>query len=273
MSETRHLDSHLHLQGDHLARPVHALLRRAANAGVRRMFCNATHEDDWQEVLELAAEGMGIFPFLGIHPWFVATAVPEWENRLRGLAQKIPAGIGEIGLDRACRADFRQQHRIFLTQLHLASELQRPVSIHCVRAWGPLLESLERCAATKGLPPIMIHGYAGSQQTLRRLLKAGCFISFSGRLMTNPKLLPCFFETPLNRLLLETDSQGWLSAADQSPPEAGRTPEQPPPSCLEPAAIVRLYTWAAETRGIDLAELRQRIWRNGEIFAHTILPR
>jgi TatD DNase family protein len=310
MSESAgYLDSHLHLQGKTLAPRVDALLERAGNAGVRRMFCNATHEDDWQAVIDLAAGGREIIPFLGIHPWFAETAGPEWETRLLSLVREIPAGIGEIGLDRRCRADFRRQQQVFLTQLHLASELGRPVVIHCVKAWGPLLESLEQFAARNRLPPTMIHSYAGSKETLRRLLKAGCLISFSCRLMTEPKLLPCFLETPLPRLLLETDSQGRLSVAGAragagatdsqgrlsvagARDGAGATDSQgrlsvggqvrqgaataadnPQPSCAEPATILRLYAWAASTRGINQQELRQRIWSNGEIFTDTILPR
>lgn len=171
--------------------------------------------------------------------------------------QQNPAGIGEIGLDRRCRADFSRQQQIFLTQLQMASELRRPVVIHCVKAWGALLETLEQFAANKRLPPTMIHSYGGSIETLHRLLKAGCFISYTRRIMTEPKLQPCFLETPLDRLLLETD------AGTQEAQTTGQ----------EPAAIIGLYAWAAATRGIEQQEFNQRIWSNGEIFADTILPR
>jgi TatD DNase family protein len=260
-SSAGYLDSHLHLQKN-----VDTLLE-GAKRGVQRMFCNATREADWQTVIDLAVGNKEVIPFLGIHPWFAETAGPGWEQRLMSRLQQNRAGIGEIGLDRRCRADFSRQQQIFLTQLQLASALRRPVVIHCVKAWGALLEILEPFAASKRLPPAMIHSYGGSQETLRRLLKAGCFISYSCRIMAEAKLQPCFLDTPPDKLLLETDAPGQA----QKPPTTDA--DNPSPECHEPAAIIRLYAWAAATRGIEQQKFNQRIWSNGEIFADTILPR
>jgi len=264
---TGYLDSHLHLQACTPRPDVDALLDRAERSGVRRMFCNATREDDWQAVIDLAAGNREVIPFLGIHPWFAETAAPGWEQRLASRLQRTPAGIGEIGLDRRCRADFSRQQQIFLTQLQLASALRRPVVIHCVKAWGALMEILEQFAAERRLPPAMIHSYGGSQETLRRLLKAGCFISYACRIMAEDKLQPCFLETPLDQLLLETDAPG------QAQKTAAIDAHKPSPECHEPAAIIRLHAWAAATRGVEQQKFNQRIWSNGEIFADTILSR
>jgi TatD DNase family protein len=234
------------------------------------MFCNATHEGDWQAIIDLAAKNKEVIPFLGIHPWFAETAGPGWEQRLMSLLQQNPAGIGEIGLDRRCRADFNRQQQIFLAQLQLASELGRPVVIHCVKAWGALLEILESFAANaakRQFPPTMIHSYGGSQETLHRLLKAGCFISYSCRIMAETKLQPCFLDTPPDKLLLETDAPG------QAQKQAATDADNPLPEWYEPAAIIRLYAWAAATLGMEQPQFNQQIWSNGEIFADTILPR
>ncbi len=261
---SRYLDSHCHLQASRLIPHMDSIIERAGKAGVARMFCNATREEDWQSVVDLAAREGGIIPFLGIHPWFVETAGAGWEVRLMSLLQQIGAGIGEIGLDKCCRADFLSQQQIFLTQIEMASELGRPLVIHCVKAWGRLLEMLEGCA--NPLPPIMIHAFAGSREILHRLIKLGCFISFSVRMTIESKVRSCFVETPLAHLLLETDAPGHLTRQRPAKPNA-------PEICDEPAAIPRLYQWAAAMRGMDLPEFCQEIWRNGEIFTDTILPR
>jgi TatD DNase family protein len=271
-----------------MASQIDIFMERARNAGVARMLCNATREKDWQAVVDLAAEAPEIIPFLGIHPWFAETAVTGWEERLLSLLQQVPAGIGETGLDKCCRADFGRQQQIFLTQLKMASELKRPLVIHCVKAWGRLLEMLEQFAGP--LPPIMIHSFAGSRETLQRLLRLGCFISFSGRLVTDSKVHPCFLATPLANLLLETDGQGWPgvtrsmegirvtdAGATDSPAQSGRqlSPGSHDPKTVyaEPAAIIKLYELAATMRGMPPDEFRQEIWKNGEIFTNTILPR
>ena len=41
-------------------------------------------------------------------------------------------------------------------QVALAHELQRPVSIHCVRAVGKVYEVLEQAKKTKTLPPAVV---------------------------------------------------------------------------------------------------------------------
>lgn len=268
LSPAKYLDSHLHLQEKHLAPVIDGILERAGNAGVARMFCNATREEDWQAVLDLAAGTPEIIPFLGIHPWFAETAGAGWEERLMSLLQQIPAGIGETGLDKCCRADFGRQQQIFLIQMQMASELKRPLAVHCVKAWGKLLEMLEQFADP--LPPIMIHSFAGSRETLQRLLRLGCFISFSARLATNSKIHTCFLATPLANLLLETDVS---AQPGRQPPRGSDDQNKPKMVCDEPAAITRLYKSAATMREMNLDEFRQEIWKNGEIFTNTIVPR
>lgn len=268
LSPAKYLDSHLHLQEKHLAPVIDDILERAGKAGVARMFCNATREEDWQAVLDLAAGAPEIIPFLGIHPWFAETVGAGWEESLMSLLLQIPAGIGETGLDKCCRADFGRQQQIFLIQMQMASELKRPLVIHCVKAWGKLLEMLEQFADP--LPPIMIHSFAGSPETLQRLLRLGCFISFSARLATDSKVYTCFLATPLANLLLETDVP---VHPDRHPPRGSDDPNKPKMVCDEPAAIIWLYESAATMRGMTLNEFRQEIWENGEIFTNTILPR
>lgn len=304
-----YLDSHLHLQAQDLVHTLDSILERAEKAGVKRMFCNATCEEDWQAVINLAHRrkeegGQAIVPFLGIHPWFAESASAGWEERLLARLQGVRAGIGEIGLDKSCRADIERQRQVFVAQLQIASALRRPVAIHCVKAWGPLLKTLEQFAQRKMLPAIMIHAYGGSAETLQRLIRLGCFISFSCRLIADRKRHPAFLATPITQLLLETDSQGRLSVAGardstgatdglklnfkaNAMDETGGAPEgpdqarkvlpidivNPETSCSEPAGILGLYAWAAAMRGMEQQELRQRIWKNGEIFTDTLLPR
>jgi TatD DNase family protein len=259
-----YLDSHLHLQDTRLTSTLDRILERAKAAGVAKMLCNATHEEDWQSVVDLAIRIPEALPFLGIHPWFAETAKTGWEDRLLHLLALIPAGIGEIGLDKACRVDFGRQQQIFASQLEMAATLKRPLSIHCVKAWGPLVEMLTEYSGRNQLPPTMIHSFSGSSEILQRLIKLGCWISFSPRLATASRLLPLFTATPLAGLLLETDSPG--RPARQPAPDRKDEP-------TEPVAIAQLYSFAASLRGMALPEFCQEIWKNGEIFTDTILPR
>lgn len=259
---TSTLDSHCHLPTPDIASKLGQITAKSKHPNADRYFCNATCEKDWQAMLGLAAKERTIVPFLGVHPWFAETVIPGWAERLLSLLQQTSSGIGETGLDSCCHVNFDRQQQVFLIQLQIASELQRPLVIHCVKAWGRLLEILERFIGPR--PTIMIHSFSGSGETLRRLIAIDCFISFSPKLATNNRLHPLFMATPLTHLLLETDT-AWCPVQIIAPDRHDL------PS--EPATITQLYQVAATLRGKTLPEFCQQISKNGDIFTNTIFPR
>ncbi|MCD6389063.1 MAG: TatD family hydrolase [Desulfobulbaceae bacterium] len=263
------LDSHLHLQNKRIMPRSAEIVSKAVKRGVVKMICNATSERDWQDVLDLAKEHNAVYPFLGIHPWYGDTVEKKWLDRLTTTVQKNSVGIGEIGLDRVCKTDFLQQEKIFLAQLELARQQRCPVAIHCVKAWGRLVEILSDFQSH--IPAIMIHGFAGSRETMERLTRMGIFISFSTQLAhpARKKLRDVFLQTPLDRILLETDSPNQfcaelakLSAAEKQTALMKKT------KVNEPAVIPALYHYGAALRGIKLDDFTKSLWKNGKIFTN-----
>jgi TatD DNase family protein len=69
-----------------------------------------------------------------------------WLARLRRLLRQHPgACVGEFGLDRSAvipgtKARVALEHQLRIARAHMAvaAEFQRPVSLHCVRATGPM---------------------------------------------------------------------------------------------------------------------------------------
>jgi TatD DNase family protein len=120
MDSFRLLDSHVHLLDKRFTGRLERVLERAARAGVELMFCNATQESDWQEILNLSKTTPAVLPFLGIHPWFADTVTEGWEKRLEALLAANRAGIGEAGLDKRCGVSQDLQEEVFLIQLRLA---------------------------------------------------------------------------------------------------------------------------------------------------------
>ena len=204
-------DSHNHLQFFRLgeAEPLLAAMR---SAGVTHCVVNSTRESDWEAVAELAEiHPEMIVPAFGIHPWHAHQLGALWQQRLRGLLERFPrAGVGECGLDRWVAAPgVAAQAPVFLKQLHIAREMDRTVTIHCVRAWGILLDML---AAHAPLPRLVLHSFAGSLETARRLLALGAYFSLSGQALLPRKasLLEVFRHLPRQRVLLETDAPDML---------------------------------------------------------------
>lgn len=200
-------DAHCHLQDERLAGRLPDVLNRAEHAGVRRMLCCGCHERNWETVLALAQAHPEIVPSFGIHPWYMDGRTDGWYGTLERFLAHQPSGVGEIGLDHAVtpRAD-EEQESVFIAQLRLARRLNRPVSLHCRKAWGRLLEIL-RAEGGVGCGGL-IHSYSGSVELVKPLEEMGLYISFSGAITrpANKRGHQALAAVSPERLLIETDS-------------------------------------------------------------------
>lgn len=135
---------------------------------------------------------------VGLHPWYVAV---DWEEQLR--MQSEVAGkkrvvlIGEAGLDKVCKTDFALQQTVFLRQIELAEEIQKPLIIHCVKAWQELIAIREKVLPSV---PWIIHGFRGKPELARQLLELGINLSYGEKFNAESVRV-----TPLERLCTETD--------------------------------------------------------------------
>lgn len=206
-------DSHNHLHDSRL-RDSETLIADMRRVGIVGCVVNATREADWHEVADLAAHAPDfIRPAFGIHPWHADTAQEGWQNRLRAVLENDSnATLGECGLDQwVADPKLHTQLPIFLDQLHIAREMERPITIHCLKGWGPLIDAF---AIAPPPPRFLMHSFAGSIEIARRLIPLGAYFSFSGYFL-HPRKLPTlevFKQLPLDRILLETD------APDMRPP-------------------------------------------------------
>jgi len=230
-------DAHNHLMDARFSGATERLVSEAREAGVHRMVVNSTRESDWPEVSRLAATLPGILPSYGIHPWYLASASDHWKEALRArLVAEPDAAVGEIGIDRwilEARAEVRDQHSpglassipasleqqaaAFVWQLGLAAELGRPASLHCLQAWGFLLELLR--ASPRPKAGFLLHSYGGPREMIPALAELGAFFGFPGYFLHERKerQREVFRHVPIDRLLVETD------APDQPLPEASLT--------------------------------------------------
>lgn len=261
MSHFPLIDSHVHLQDNRYNPFLGDVLKRAQDSNIQLLFCNGTREDDWQMVLGLAGKYTQIIPFIGIHPWHSDQVSDNWLKILEELLANHSCGVGEIGIDRPCGIDSKHQREVFAAQLKVAVRYKRPVVVHCVKYWGLLLETLETLAKSTLPVPVMIHSFSGSMETMQRLVSLGCYLSFATGLC-NPKqerLRNVFIDTPLDNILLETDSPDQLTFS--SPVVAGLN---------EPALITELYQQGAALKGMEPETFNNRIWSNATVFTDQI---
>ena len=112
--------------------------------------------------------------------------------------------IGETGLDFACPVPREAQFAALRAQLDLARRTGRPVVLHCVRAFEPLMRELAACEPRA----VIFHGFIGSPEQAQQALRRGYYLSFGERTFASSKTLRALCETPLGQLFFETDAAG-----------------------------------------------------------------
>ena len=204
-------DAHNHLQDERLAPHRTEIMATIERVGVVKMVVNGSGEADWPKVLALARQFPQVLPSFGFHPWYVKERTANWQEVLVRHLDAIPSAIGEIGLDRWIKDhDLPQQEEVFVWQLRLAAERDLPVSIHCLQAWGKLLELLQ--AGPRPRRGFLLHSYGGPAEMVGPLAKLGACFSFPGYFIHERKLRQreTFRLVPPDRLLIETDAPDQL---------------------------------------------------------------
>jgi TatD DNase family protein len=175
-------------------------------------------------------------PFsIGIHPWFINNDNFEEDLLIveEKLQQKNCFAIGECGLDTLIIVDFELQKEIFKRHIYLSEEYQKPIIIHCVKAYQEIIEF------KKELNPKQVwilHGFNKSKQLAESLIKNNIILSFGKEVIKKVKLQKVLVELPLSSILLETDD------ADVS--------------------IQEMYQKVSEIKQVSLEVLQEEIGRN-----------
>ncbi len=258
-------DAHNHLQDERFTDHVR-IVAEAASVGVVRMVVNGACEENWPLVQQLAGQFPQVLPSFGYHPWHLHERSPDWQRTLVSFLEATPSAVGEIGLDRwKPGLPYDGQEEAFIWQLRLAAERNVAASIHCLQAWGRMLELL--CENPRPARGFLLHSYGGSREMVEPLVKLGAYFSFPGYFMHQRKARQreAFAAVPLDRLLIETD------APDQMLPESeNRFPLQTPDGrpINHPANLAAVYEFMARERGLASAEFAGQVEENFQRLFH-----
>lgn len=147
----------------------------------------------------------------GLHPWYLQGAdLSDAENWLRYEASApFCVAIGEAGLDKLTQTPWALQLAAFGICIRIAAETGKPLVIHCVRAYGEILQMLHHPSTPSGrIRGAVFHGFNKNLQTARMLLDAGHYLSFGAALLQEKsRAAEVLQQTPAARLFLETDDQ------------------------------------------------------------------
>jgi TatD DNase family protein len=265
-------DAHNHLQDDRLAPYREAVLVAAQRENVVKMVVNGSCEQDWPAVLDLARQYPQVIPSFGYHPWYVKERSADWHQVLLRHLDAAPSAVGEVGLDRWVKDyNLEQQQEVFVWQLRLAAERNLPLSIHCLQAWGPLLDILraEPCPACG----FLLHSYGGSVELVAPLAELGAYFSLPGYFAHERKTRQreAFRKVPSDRLLIETDAPDQLLPPERVQyPLTGAASGKP---INHPANLAAVYRFAAELRNEPLEPLALTVEENFQRLFGTISPK
>ncbi|UTC77396.1 hydrolase TatD [Treponema sp. OMZ 799] len=172
-------------------------------------FCASANEAGRFEVQEkLCRENTGNFILsFGVHPQCpIENEIPYLEKLIN--SKKI-AAIGECGFDlfdEHYKSTLEEQKKVWKVQLELALKSGLPIVVHCRKGLHLIFDDVK---TIKKINAVIFHGWAGSVNEARSLLKKGVNAYFcigKGLLRGQKTQIETAANLEENRILTETDA-------------------------------------------------------------------
>ena len=249
------IDTHCHLDGEEFASDRDAVVARAREAGVTKVFVPGIDLKSCQTVMDVCRQYPDYcYPMLGLHPEEVRA---DWREVLDNIKRMIISltshlspltssviAIGEVGLDYYWSREFEQEQlEAFEEQVRWSVETRLPLMIHCRKAQNEMVAILKKYG--DDLPGGVFHCFTGNEIEARDLLQFDRFVLGIGGVLTFKKSnLPqtLAVAVPLNRIVLETDAPYMAPV-----PHRGQR--------NEPAFVLEVLRKLAEVYGVSEEEV------------------
>ncbi len=168
---------------------------------------------------------------IGIHPWEIAE---NWQVQMQQVVAKSQLqnckALGECGLDKMVKTPLKIQQAVFKAHIDWANELQKPLIIHCVKAYDELLKFVNDIQV-----PVIVHDFGKSVELGKQLQEKGIYLSIG----------KAVFRTSFGNVLPQLDKQLLFLETDDTE-----------------YSIVQIYKQTAKIFQCDLLTLQQQIHRN-----------
>ncbi len=200
------IDTHAHLDE---MESLESALSKAKYTGVAAIVAVGSNHQSNQKTIEICLKYPSfVYPALGLHPWELGNVEPNQIVRTIKFIEERAADIvavGEIGLDYDKRvvkvAPKELQKEVLKRLLALAREHKKPAIIHSRYAWKDCFELVKAA----GIEKAVFHWFTGFSSVLKDILDARYFISATPAAEYHEEHRRAIKETPMERLLLETD--------------------------------------------------------------------
>ena len=204
------IDTHCHLDDKKFDDDLDIVIKRAEENGVKKFIIPGADPDTITKAISIAQKYDNVWFGVGVHPYdanrYSADFIREYITHPKCVA------VGECGLDyyrlpkdvdEASR-EKELQKEVFISQIELAKEYNKPLIVHIREA---SLDSKELLLKYSGKRGGVLHCYNANQELLK-LSEVGFYFGIGGVLTFKnaKKLVEVYPKIPLDRLLVETDS-------------------------------------------------------------------
>lgn len=230
------VDTHCHVHFNAFRDDSEEIIKKTRE---QKIYMNAvgTHKDTSVRAVACAEKYEGVWASVGLHPVHLFSQhLDEEESSFQSREEyfdemyyeklaKHPKviAIGECGFDvyripegLTVQKILERQREVFAGHVRVAQKVDKPLVIHVRDAYEEMIEAIsaENASRQTSLRGV-IHCYISNWKNAERFLALGMYLGFTGIITFPPKkndpvaqeaLLDVVRRTPLERMLLETDS-------------------------------------------------------------------
>ncbi|MFN3444743.1 MAG: TatD family hydrolase [Bacteroidia bacterium] len=201
-------DTHTHLYSEEFNDDREAMVKRAIDARVKRLFLPNIDIKSIQPMLDLVWKFPDhCFPMMGLHPCSVDEHVEAHLFQIQKWFKKRKFyAVGEIGLDFYWSVEFKEQQIMaFKKQIQWAIQMDLPINIHSRNSTDEVIAILQEMKHT--LLRGIFHCFSGNAQQAKQITELGFYLGIGGVLTYKKSELPdAIADIDLQHLVLETDA-------------------------------------------------------------------
>lgn len=201
-------DTHTHLYDEQLSADEAAMIQRALDAGVTKMYMPNCDSSTIAGMMAIAAKyPLHCYPMMGLHPCYVKE---NYKEELAIVEQQLSANtfyaVGEIGLDYYWDLSFKaQQIEAFEQQISLALQYNLPVVIHSRESLQDCIDIVKR--KQNGQLKGIFHCFSGTGKEAKEIVDMGLHLGIGGVItFKNSKLPEALKDISMEHIVLETDA-------------------------------------------------------------------
>jgi TatD DNase family protein len=201
-------DTHTHLYSEEFNDDREAMVKRAIDARVKRLFLPNIDIKSIQPMLDLVWKFPdNCFPMMGLHPCSVDEHVEAHLFQIQKWFKKRKFyAVGEIGLDFYWSVEFKEQQIMaFKKQIQWAIQMDLPINIHSRNSTDEVIAILQEMKhpLLRGI----FHCFSGNAQQAKQITELGFHLGIGGVLTYKKSELPdAIADIDLQHLVLETDA-------------------------------------------------------------------